>query len=29
MHQTDERVPLADLHALTAVYAHVLEKYFA
>jgi len=29
MHQTDERVPLADLHALTAVYARVLEKYFA
>src|SRR5215217_3621762 len=24
MHQTDERVPLADLHALTAVYARVL-----
>jgi succinyl-diaminopimelate desuccinylase len=29
MHQTDERVPLADLQGLTAVYARVLEKYFA
>jgi succinyl-diaminopimelate desuccinylase len=28
MHQTDERVPLADLHALTAVYAQVLARYF-
>jgi|SRR5581483_1896136 len=28
MHQTDERVPVADLIALTAVYRQVLEKYF-
>jgi succinyl-diaminopimelate desuccinylase len=28
MHQTDERVPLADLHALTAVYRRILQKYF-
>src|SRR5947209_2012546 len=28
MHQTDERVPLADLRMLTAVYRRVLEKYF-
>jgi succinyl-diaminopimelate desuccinylase len=28
MHQTDERVPLADLRMLTAVYSRVLEKYF-
>jgi succinyl-diaminopimelate desuccinylase len=28
MHQTDERVPLADLAALTAIYRRVLEKYF-
>ena len=29
MHQTDERVPLTDLAALTAIYRRVLEKYFA
>jgi succinyl-diaminopimelate desuccinylase len=29
MHQTDERVPLADLRTLTAVYGRVLQKYFA
>jgi succinyl-diaminopimelate desuccinylase len=29
MHQTDERVPVADLTALTAVYRRVLERYFA
>jgi succinyl-diaminopimelate desuccinylase len=29
MHQTDERVPLAELAALTAIYRRVLEKYFA
>jgi succinyl-diaminopimelate desuccinylase len=29
MHQTDERVPLADLRALTAVYARILQRYFA
>jgi succinyl-diaminopimelate desuccinylase len=28
MHQVDERVPLADLVALTAIYRRVLEKYF-
>jgi len=28
MHQTDERVPVADLKALTAIYRKVLEKYF-
>ena len=29
MHQTDERTPVADLTALTAVYRKILEKYFA
>ena len=29
MHQIDERVPVADLAALTAIYRRVLEKYFA
>ena len=28
MHQTDERVPLGDLEALTLVYRRVLEGYF-
>jgi succinyl-diaminopimelate desuccinylase len=28
MHQTDERVPVADLHRLTAVYRRILEEYF-
>ena len=28
MHQTDERVPVADLVALTAIYREILEKYF-
>ncbi|MEA2906199.1 MAG: succinyl-diaminopimelate desuccinylase, partial [Alphaproteobacteria bacterium] len=28
MHQVDERVPLADLAALTAIYRRVLEEYF-
>jgi succinyl-diaminopimelate desuccinylase len=28
MHQTDERVPVADLAALTGVYRRILEKYF-
>ncbi len=28
MHQTDERVPVADLIALTAIYRRVLERYF-
>ncbi len=29
MHQTDERLPVADLVALTKIYRRVLEKYFA
>ncbi len=29
MHQIDERVPVADLHALTRIYANVLKRYFA
>jgi succinyl-diaminopimelate desuccinylase len=29
MHKTDERVPVADLVALTAIYRTVLERYFA
>ena len=29
MHQVDERTPVADLAALTAVYRRILEKYFA
>jgi succinyl-diaminopimelate desuccinylase len=29
MHQVDERVPTADLVALTAIYRKVLERYFA
>ncbi len=29
MHQTDERVSLTDLTALTAIYRRVLDKYFA
>jgi succinyl-diaminopimelate desuccinylase len=29
MHQVDERVPLADLAALTAVYRRILDRYFA
>ncbi len=28
MHQTDERVPVADLVALTSIYRKILEKYF-
>ena len=28
MHQTDERVPLGDLEALTLVYRRLLEGYF-
>jgi succinyl-diaminopimelate desuccinylase len=27
-HQVDERVPLADLQALTAIYRRILERYF-
>jgi succinyl-diaminopimelate desuccinylase len=29
MHQTDECTPVADLHALTAVYRAILDRYFA
>ena len=29
MHQVDERVPVADLTKLTAVYRRILERYFA
>jgi succinyl-diaminopimelate desuccinylase len=29
MHATDERVPLADLAALTAIYRTILDRYFA
>jgi succinyl-diaminopimelate desuccinylase len=29
MHQTNERTPVADLTALTGIYRHILEKYFA
>ena len=29
MHQSDERVPLTDLRALTAVYGRILQKYFS
>jgi succinyl-diaminopimelate desuccinylase len=29
MHQVDERVPIADLRALTAVYAKIIERYFS
>jgi succinyl-diaminopimelate desuccinylase len=29
MHQVDERVPVADLDALAAIYRGVLERYFA
>ena len=29
MHKIDERVPLADLDTLTAIYREILERYFA
>jgi succinyl-diaminopimelate desuccinylase len=29
MHATDERVPVADLTKLTAVYRRLLDRYFA
>jgi succinyl-diaminopimelate desuccinylase len=29
MHKADERVPLADLAALTEIYAHLLDRWFA
>jgi succinyl-diaminopimelate desuccinylase len=28
MHQVDERVPVADLATLTAIYRDILKKYF-
>ena len=28
MHKVDERVPTADLVALTAIYRRILERYF-
>ena len=28
MHAVDERVPVAELVALTAVYRRIIEKYF-
>jgi acetylornithine deacetylase/succinyl-diaminopimelate desuccinylase-like protein len=28
MHQVDERVPLADLTTLTAIYRRIIEQYF-
>jgi succinyl-diaminopimelate desuccinylase len=29
MHQVDERVPTADLIALTHIYREILDRYFA
>jgi succinyl-diaminopimelate desuccinylase len=29
MHQVDERVPIADLRALTTIYRKIVDKYFA
>jgi succinyl-diaminopimelate desuccinylase len=29
MHQVDERVPIADLHALTAIYRKIIDRYFS
>jgi len=29
MHQVDERVPIADLRALTAIYHRIIDRYFA
>jgi succinyl-diaminopimelate desuccinylase len=28
MHQVDERVPVADLRALTTIYRTILDRYF-
>ena len=28
MHQVDERVPIADLRALTTIYRKIVDKYF-
>jgi succinyl-diaminopimelate desuccinylase len=29
IHQVDERVPLADLRALTLIYRKIIDRYFA
>ena len=29
MHQVDERVPIADLRALTTIYSKIIDRYFA
>ncbi len=29
MHQVDERVPIADLRALTSIYRKIIDRYFA
>ena len=29
MHQVDERVPVADLRALTTIYRKIIDRYFA
>jgi succinyl-diaminopimelate desuccinylase len=29
MHQIDERVPIADLHALTTIYRKIIDRYFS
>ncbi|MGQ4274766.1 succinyl-diaminopimelate desuccinylase [Terrihabitans sp. B22-R8] len=29
MHQTDERIPVAELHAVTRIYRSIIERYFA
>ena len=29
MHKVDERIALADIEALTAIYADILTRYFA
>jgi succinyl-diaminopimelate desuccinylase len=29
MHKVDESVPVADIHRLSDIYAHVLADYFA
>jgi succinyl-diaminopimelate desuccinylase len=28
MHQVDERAPVADIEALTGLYARLIERYF-
>jgi acetylornithine deacetylase/succinyl-diaminopimelate desuccinylase-like protein len=28
MHQVDERVPIADLQALTTIYRKIINRYF-